>query len=133
MAARCRWTSRSIPGEAEELADLVADNRIAELADIDNKMLAELFGGFAAEDIDISLTGYTERDVEEITAALNESIMADIDDVKSKSEAALHKLKFDRTEIPMTDSEYEQLKEVLDSYVDENGVVFGFVGWLLND
>ena len=33
----------------------------------------------------------------------------------------------------MTESEYEQLKDVLDSYVDENGVVFGFVGWLLND
>lgn len=119
--------------EEAETADLIADNRIAELAEIDNKMLAELFGGFAAEDIDISLTGYTAGDVEEITAALQESVMADIDEVKSKSEAALHKLKFDSTEIPMTDGEYEQLKEVLDSYVDENGVVFGFVGWLLND
>ena len=119
--------------EEAETADLIADNRIAELAEIDNKMLAELFGGFDAEDIDISLTGYTAGDVEEITAALQESVMADIDEVKSKSEAALHKLKFDSTEIPMTDSEYEQLKEVLDSYVDENGVVFGFVGWLLND
>lgn len=119
--------------EEAETADLIADNRIAELAEIDNKMLAELFDGFAAEDIDISLTGYTAGDVEEITAALQESVMADIDEVKSKSEAALHKLKFDSTEIPMTDGEYEQLKEVLDSYVDENGVVFGFVGWLLND
>lgn len=119
--------------EEAETADLIADNRIAELAEIDNKMLAELFGGFDAETIDVSLTGYTAGDVEEITAALQESVMADIDEVKSKSEVALHRLRFDSTEIPMTDSEYEQLKEVFDSYVDENGVVFGFVGWLLND
>ena len=96
-------------------------------------MLAELFGGFDAEAIDVSLTGYTADDVADITAALQESVMADIDEVKSKSEAALHKLRFDSTEIPMTDTEYDQLKEALDSYVDENGVVFGFVGWLLND
>ena len=119
--------------EEAETADLIADNRIAELAEIDNKMLAELFGGFYAEAIDVSLTGYTADDVADITAALQESVMAYIDEVKSKSEAALHKLRFDSTEIPMTDTEYEQLKEVLDSYVDENGVVFGFVGWLLND
>lgn len=119
--------------EEAETADLIADNRIAELAEIDNKMLAELFGGFDAEAIDVSLTGYTADDVADITAALQESVMADIDEVKSKSEAALHKLRFDSTEIPMTDTEYEQLKEVLDSYVDENGVVFGFVGWRLND
>ena len=119
--------------EEAETAALIADNRIAELAEIDNKMLAELFGGFDAEAIDVSLTGYTADDVADITAALQESVMADIDEVKSKSEAALHKLRFDSTEIPMTDTEYEQLKEVLDSYVDENGVVFGFVGWLLND
>ena len=119
--------------EEAETADLIADNRIAELAEIDNKMLAELFGGFDAEAIDVSLTGYTADDVADITAALQESVMADIDEVKSKSVAALHKLRYDSSEIPMTDTEYEQLKEVLDSYVDENGVVFGFVGWLLND
>lgn len=119
--------------EEAETADLIADNRIAELAEVDNKMLAELFGGLDTEDIDISLTGYTADDVADITAALKESVMADIDEVKSKSETAMHKLRFDSTEIPMTDSEYEQLKDILDSYVDENGVVFGFVGWLLND
>ena len=103
------------------------------MAEVDNKMLAELFGGLDTEDSDISLTGYTADDVADITAAIQESVMADIDEVKSKSEATVHKLRFDSTEIPMTDSEYEQLKDVLDSYVDENGVVFGFVGWLLND
>ena len=116
-----------------ETADLIADNRIAELAEIDNRMLTELFSSLDGKDIDVSLTGYTTDDIEDIVNALQESVIADIDEVKSKSEIALHKLKFDSTEIPMTDREYEQLKEILDSYVDENGVVFGFVGWLLND
>lgn len=119
--------------EDEELADLLADNRIAELSGIDNKMLAELFSEFDADVIDLSLTGYTLEDIENITAAINNSVMAEIDEVKSSTETDFHKLRFDSTEIPMTDSEYERLKDVLDNYVDENGVVFGFVGWLLND
>lgn len=118
--------------EEAEIADMIADNRIAELSEIDNKMLAELFSSFDAEDINISLTGYTAEDVQEIMDALQESVMANIDEVKSQSEATLHKLRFDSTEIPMTDSEYEQLKDILDDYVAKNGVVFGFVGWLLN-
>ena len=117
--------------EDEELADLVADNRLAELSEIDNKLLADVFAGL--QDIDVSLTGYTRDEVDEINAALEESLMADIDDVKSKPEVKLHKLKFDSTEIPMTDTEYDRLKEMLDDYVDENGVVFGFVGWLIDD
>lgn len=59
--------------EEAETADLIADNRIAELAEVDNKMLAELFGGLDTEDIDISLTGYTADDVADITAAIQEA------------------------------------------------------------
>ena len=117
--------------EDAEIADLVADNRIAELAEVDNKMLAELFADI--DDFDITLTGYTQEEADEIAAALEECVMEDIDEVKSKSEVTMYKLKFDSTEIPMTDEEYERLKEILDVYVEENGVVFGFVRWLIDD
>ena len=117
--------------EDAEIADLVADNRIAELAEVDNKMLAELFADI--DDFDITLTGYTQEEADEIAAALEECVMEDIDEVKSKSEVTMHKLKFDSTEIPMTDEEYERLKEILDVDVEENGVVFGFVRWLIDD
>lgn len=117
--------------EDAEIADLVADNRIAELAEVDNKMLAEVFADI--DDFDITLTGYTQEEADEIAAALEECVMEDIDEVKSKSEVTMHKLKFDSTEIPMTDEEYERLKEILDVYVEENGVVFGFVRWLIDD
>lgn len=122
--------------EEAELTDLVADNRLAELAQADRKMLAEIFAeiqGSEITDFDITMSGYNDFEVEEIVTALEDSVMADIDEVKSKTEAAVHKLRFDSTVIPMTDEEYEKLKAILDEYVDLNSVVFGFVGWLLND
>lgn len=46
--------------EAEELADLLADNRIAEMAEMDNAMLAELFAELDESDFAVDLSGYTE-------------------------------------------------------------------------
>ena len=48
--------------EAEELADLTADNRIAELATTDNKLLADLFVDIDTGEIPFMLSGYTEED-----------------------------------------------------------------------
>lgn len=44
--------------EAEELADLVADNRLAELAEMDSEMLAEIFSELDLSELDLDLTGY---------------------------------------------------------------------------
>lgn len=52
--------------EAEEMADLVADNRLAELSDLDNQMLAEIFKGLEDSDIPAELTGYTNDELLEI-------------------------------------------------------------------
>lgn len=57
-----------------ELADLIADNRIAELSDIDNKMLADLFADIDTGALDFDLTGYTEDEYRDIMTALSESI-----------------------------------------------------------
>ena len=63
--------------EAEELADLTADNRIAELASTDNKMLAEVFADIDTGEIPFLLSGYTEEDYENIVTALSEAIHDD--------------------------------------------------------
>lgn len=60
--------------EAEEMADLIADNRIAELSDADNKMLAEVFADIDTGEIPFMLTGYTEDDYENIVNALSEAL-----------------------------------------------------------
>ena len=60
--------------EAEEYADLIADNRIAELSEIDNKLLADVFAEIDTGEIDIDQTGYTETEIEQIVTSLAESI-----------------------------------------------------------
>ena len=73
--------------EAEEYADLVADNRIAELAEIDNKMLADIFADIDTGEIPMELTGFTEKEVESLITGLSE---------------ALHDDKADPDEVPET-------------------------------
>lgn len=64
--------------EAEEMADLVADNRIAELSDINNKMLAEVFADIDTGEIPFMLSGYTEEDYGNIVTALSEALHNDL-------------------------------------------------------
>lgn len=57
--------------EAEELADLVADNRIAELADPDMQKLAGIFEEINAAEFPIEMTGFTFAEYSEIADALS--------------------------------------------------------------
>jgi len=50
--------------EATEWADLVADNRLTELAEIDNDALKDLLIELDTGDIDMEMTGFTQRDME---------------------------------------------------------------------
>lgn len=52
--------------EAEEWADLTADNRIAELAEVDNTMLADLLQEIDTGEFPMELTGYTEEEIMDI-------------------------------------------------------------------
>ncbi len=47
--------------EQAEWADLIADNRIAELAEIDNKLLMDLIAEIDDGTIDVTLTGFSEE------------------------------------------------------------------------
>ena len=59
--------------EADELADLLADNRIAEMAEMDNAMLRDLFAELDASDFNINLSGYTD----DVVAALVDVVDGD--------------------------------------------------------
>lgn len=72
--------------EAEEYADLVADNRIAELAEMDNKLLADIFADVDTGEIPMELTGYTEDEVETLVTALSEALHEDKDNADSDAE-----------------------------------------------
>lgn len=57
--------------EAEEWADLIADNRIAELAEIDNDLLAGLLAEVNIDDFDTDLTGFSEKQIDNLLADFN--------------------------------------------------------------
>jgi len=71
--------------EEAELADLLADNRIAELAEIDQTKLADIFAEIDTGAIDLDTTGYTEEEIENIITALSEAVHDDIDEEPSLS------------------------------------------------
>lgn len=54
--------------EAEEWADLIADNRIAELAELDNDTLTKLMNELDGLDFDMNLTGYTDKQIDNLLA-----------------------------------------------------------------
>ena len=64
--------------EAQEYADLVADNRIAELSEIDQKMLADIFADIDTGEIPMELTGFTEKEVENLITGLSEALHNDL-------------------------------------------------------
>jgi ParB-like chromosome segregation protein Spo0J len=55
--------------EADEWAHLVADNRIAELADADRGMIADLLGELDAGGLDMDLTGFDLDALKELMEA----------------------------------------------------------------
>lgn len=63
--------------EEAELSDLTADNRIAELAEIDTKMLADVFADIDTGAIDFELSGYSEDEYKDLASALSEAIHND--------------------------------------------------------
>lgn len=59
--------------EAEEYADMVADNRLSELSQIDSKLLADLMADVDTGEIPMEMTGYTEKEYESLITGLSEA------------------------------------------------------------
>ena len=65
--------------EEEEMAALLADNKIAELAEIDDEKLKEIFNEFNFEDL--TLTGYSEDELKEFADMFEEAeLLKDVDE-----------------------------------------------------
>ena len=67
--------------EAEEWADLIADNRLAELSDIDNTKIADLIADMDTGEVPVILTGYDEEEIGDILAAISGEGDAEADGV----------------------------------------------------
>ena len=58
--------------EADELAHLVADNRIAELAEVDTSVISELLKELGDIDFDMDLTGFDSKSLDELEELITE-------------------------------------------------------------
>lgn len=115
--------------EADEWAHLVADNRIAELADMDEAGLGELLRDLGeVEDFDLDLTGFAEAEIDKL---LGEDEGSDdiANDADASEQASL--LKFDGLSIPLTEAERIELRRRIDLFAEATGSFFGVVRHLL--
>lgn len=72
---------QNFSSDDEENAALLADNRIAELSEIDSKLLAQMFDSFNFEDYG-ELTGYTQDEYNELISVIEETQeVADLDTI----------------------------------------------------
>ena len=60
--------------EAEEIADLIADNRIAELSDFDGKSLKDLVEELDTGEFDLDLTGFDAPNLEMLMSQFHQEI-----------------------------------------------------------
>lgn len=80
--------------EAEEHADLIADNRIAELAELDTEKLVDMLQDLDTGEMPLELSGFTTEDLERILNAINGA--DDVSDDKADAEPGVA----DETEAP---------------------------------
>lgn len=85
---------QSYASEAEEHADLIADNRLAELSVLDNSKLLDMIQEMDTGELPLELTGYTQDDLKEIIAALEGA--DDTTDDKKDKEPEMGKETFSR-------------------------------------
>lgn len=135
LAARSRgWGEvpvdfQDYESEEDELADLMADNRLAELADTDQEVLKELLQSLDDEGFDLNLAGFSFDDLDDL---IGDTDKADpISDEPGSSEQG-DLLKFDGLSIPLTAEEKAGLRQRADAHAEENGTYFGFASTLLS-
>jgi DNA modification methylase len=88
LAAARQLGAESVPvdfqdyeSEAAEYADLIADNRIAELAELDMPSLADLLAELDAGDFDMDLTGFDPAQLEQLMTSVGAGPQVIEDDV----------------------------------------------------
>ena len=99
----------------------LADNKVSEIAEWDEDLLAIELEELENLDFDMSDFGFEE----------DEKLLPVDDEDVGEGKTFEHVLRIDKTQVIMTDDGYEKIINLLDRYIEENGVSFGFVEDLL--
>lgn len=119
--------------EDEEIAALLADNKIAEFAEIDGELLQELFEEFDIEKLD--MTGYTQHDLQKYFEDIEEDDLPE--EILLEKEPNTHtiqdSIRYGSKKITLTEEEKTRFEAFLKRYGDKNGNLFGLIGELLEN
>lgn len=112
------------PTEAELLA--IADNKIGEIADWNDQMLAELLNSYNEEDIEI--LGFNENEIEDILAYNDESFFnLDIEDMQDDSildkTQERENITIYKIEIDDSNQDLFEIKSNLDEIIKKYGLI----------
>lgn len=146
--------------DTQKRAYILADNRLSLDAGWDEEML-RLEIGSLVDEIDMSITGFSENELKRLTAEIAEytsnidsdkygsqnSLVSEYDtysqvedgDITSRiptpeehgDMTKVSKLYYGRTMIPLTQQENEWLKSRLDEWIELNGSPYGFIGSIM--
>jgi len=132
----------------------IADNKTGEIADWDFDLLEQELQELLNVGYDLDSLGFNQKELDEIIAKTVEDMdyyldlrndeenaenlggeqnpeMLEIDNVKSQMKSHEYVLKLGAINIVLTEEEYDMFSTVYNEYVEENGVNFGFMRYLL--
>lgn len=115
----------------QEHADLIADNRIAELADLDENALRMLLEDMG-DDEALGLTGFSQGEIDDLLNAPPPEVPDDLDlDRDEAGSTSQNFVKFGTVKIILSEDEARRFRAFYDRYLDKNGNTFGIFTELL--
>lgn len=117
-----------------ERADLIADNHIAELADLDDDALKLLIRQMSESgEFPLTLTGFSDREIDDMLNEIPEDIPEDLNLERDEAGSTSQNfVKFGTIKIILSEEEARRFKEFYDRYLNDNGNVMGIFTELLN-
>lgn len=117
--------------DAQKRAYVIADNKLAANADWDIDVLNAELAALIDEGYDVELSGFDLDEIAELAGAGNEPIELEPLPSANAGEQKAVKLTFGKKTVPLTDGELAQLTASLEAYVNEFGILNGWIGHLL--
>lgn len=124
----CPVDFQDYESDEQELQDLLADNRIAELSENDGELLNDILKELSESGADIELTGFTDLDID----FGSEIEDMNVDDVEDK-ESSIGKLVINDKRYVVAEDEAELFIERIEEWIAETGLPYGFLRSVLND
>jgi ParB-like chromosome segregation protein Spo0J len=139
LAAAQRLKLKTVPvivadhlTELQRKALVIADNQIALNSGWNTDMLSLELESLKGSGFDLDILGFDEKALGDLLGEIQdmdeEEIASDADEKSSGVQS--ENLTFGKNQIGLTPEEMDRLEKLLARYITQNGLTFGFAGWL---